>query len=228
MIATAKSLQRAKEVGVRKAIGAAKRELIFQFIGETILLSFISIIISVVLAILFLPLLNNFTGKNISVSLFANPLVIILYVALMLIVGILAGFYPALVLAKFDPVKVLKGSISDNEQGGKIPLLRHGLVIIQFTLSVLLIVSAIVVYKQVDYLHNKDLGFNKDQIMFFPMRGDNMFKNTDAFKNDLSVLPGVSSVSIGYGFPGDAVGRRSNYCAAGWKENNTVCYPTYC
>ena len=204
-LATAKSLQRAKEVGVRKAIGAAKRELIFQFIGETILLSFISIIISIVLAILFLPWLNNFTNKNISISLFANPLVIVLYVALMLIVGILAGFYPALVLAKFNPVKVLKGSLSDSEQAGKIPWLRHVLVIIQFSLSVLLIISAMVVYKQVDYLHNKDLGFNKDQIMFFPMRGDNMFKNTAAFKNDLSALPGVSSVSIGYGFPGDAV-----------------------
>ncbi len=204
-LATAKSLQRAKEVGVRKAIGAAKQQLIFQFIGETILLAFISIIISVTLAMLFLPWLNNFTNKNISLSLFVNPLVIALFIALVLIVGILAGFYPALVLAKFNPVKVLKGSISGNEQPGKVPWLRHGLVIIQFTLSVLLIISAIVVYKQVDYLHNKDLGFNKDQIMFFPMRGDNMFKNTDAFKNDLSAVPGVSSVSIGYGFPGDAV-----------------------
>jgi putative ABC transport system permease protein len=79
------------------------------------------------------------------------------------------------------------------------------LVVLQFTLSVLLIISAIVVFKQVDYLHNKDLGFNKEQIMFFPMRGDNMFKNVDAFKNELSQVPGVSSLSIGYGFPGDAV-----------------------
>jgi len=204
-LATAKSLQRAKEVGVRKAIGADKRQLTVQFIGETVLLTFISTLISVVLAILFLPWLNSFTNKNISLSLFTNPIVIVLFLALTLIVGILAGFYPALVLSNFKPVKVLKGTASGEEQPGKIPWLRHGLVIIQFTMSVLLIISAIVVFKQVNYLHNKDLGFNKEQIMFFPMRGDNMFKNVDVFKNELSQVPGVSSVSIGYGFPGDAV-----------------------
>jgi putative ABC transport system permease protein len=204
-LATAKSLQRAKEVGIRKTIGADRRQLIFQFIGETIFLTFISIIISAGLAMLFLPWLNSFTNKNISVDLFLNPVVIVLFLALTLLVGILAGFYPALVLSNFKPVKVLKASLASNEEPGKIPWLRHGLVVIQFTLSVLLIISAIVVFKQVDYLHNKDLGFNKEQIMFFPMRGDNMFKNVESFKNELVQSPGVSSVSIGYGFPGDAV-----------------------
>jgi putative ABC transport system permease protein len=204
-LATAKSLQRAKEVGVRKAIGADKKQLIFQFIGETVLLTFISTLISVALALLFLPWLNNFTNKNISFSLFANPAVIMLFIALTLIVGVLAGFYPALVLSKFKPVKVLKGTVSGDVEPGRIPWLRHSLVVVQFTLSVLLIISAIVVFRQVDYLHNKDLGFNKEQIMFFPMRGDNMFKNVEAFKNELSKVPGISSVSIGYGFPGDAV-----------------------
>jgi putative ABC transport system permease protein len=204
-LATAKSLQRAKEVGVRKSVGADRKQLMLQFIGETILLSFISIIISVALAFILLPWLNEFTGKNISAGLFANPMVIFLMIGLSLVVGILAGFYPALVLSGFKPIKVLKGTITADEEPGKIPWLRHGLVVIQFTLSVLLIISAIVVFKQVNYLHNKDLGFNKEQIMFFPMRGDNMFKNVDAFKNELLKTPGVSSVSIGYGFPGDAV-----------------------
>ena len=204
-LATAKSLQRAKEVGVRKTIGADRKQLIFQFIGETMLLAFISTIISVALAIIFLPWLNDFTGKNISIALFASPAVILLFIALAFIVGLLAGFYPALVLSSFKPIKVLKGSSSGNEEAGRIPWLRHGLVVVQFALSVLLIISAIVVYRQVNYLHNKDLGFNKEQIMFFPMRGDNMFKNVDAFKNELMKAPGVSSVSIGYGFPGDAV-----------------------
>jgi len=204
-LATAKSLQRAKEVGVRKAIGAERKQLMFQFVGETILLTFISILISIALAILFLPWLNHFTGKNISLALFANPVVILLFIALTLIVGILAGFYPALVLSNFKPVKVLKGTMSANADAGKTPWLRHSLVVVQFTFSVLLIISAIVVFRQVNYLHNKDLGFSKDQIMFFPMRGDNMFKNDQAFKNELTQIPGVSSVSIGYGFPGDAV-----------------------
>jgi len=204
-LSTAKSLQRAKEVGVRKAVGAGKRQLVFQFTGETILLVFMSIIISVALAIVFLPWLNSFTNKDIPSSLFINPVVILLFIALGLTAGILAGFYPALVLSGFKPVKVLKASLSASDEPGKMPWLRHGLVVTQFTLSILLIISAIIVFNQVNYLHNKDLGFNKEQIMFFPMRGDNMFNNTEAFKNDLLKVPGVSSVSIGYGFPGDAV-----------------------
>jgi putative ABC transport system permease protein len=156
------------------------------------------------LALVLLPWLNDFTGKSISFAVFQNPLVLLLFILLALIVGVLAGFYPALVLSSFKPLKVLKGAVT-NDSAGKIPWLRHGLVIVQFTLSVLLIISAVVVFRQVNYLHNKDLGFTKDQIMFFPMRGDNMFKNNEAFKNELLQLPGVFSVSIGYGFPGDAV-----------------------
>lgn len=204
-LATAKSLQRAKEVGVRKAIGAERKHLMFQFIGETVLLTFISILISVGLAAILLPWLNRFTDKQITFELFANPVLIILLLGLTLVVGILAGFYPALVLSGFKPVKVLKGTASGAEEAGKIPWLRHGLVVTQFSLSVLLIISAIVVFNQVNYLHTKDLGFNKEQIIFFPMRGDSMQKKVDAFKDQLLQSPGVSSVSIGYGFPGDAV-----------------------
>ncbi len=204
-LATAKSLQRAKEVGIRKTIGAGKKQLIFQFIGETILLALISIIISACLSVLILPWLNSFTGKNIPVILFVNPVVILLFLLLTLTVGILSGFYPALILSNFKPVKVLKGSSPGEKGTGKIPWLRHGLVIVQFSLSALLIISAIVVFNQVNYLHNKDLGFNKEQIMFFPMRGDSMSKSVDALRNELKQAPGISSVSIGYGFPGDAV-----------------------
>ncbi|MGN6341554.1 MAG: ABC transporter permease [Ginsengibacter sp.] len=203
-LATAKSLQRAKEVGVRKTIGADRKQLIFQFIGETVFLTFISILVSIAASIVLLPWLNQFTGKNISLALFANPFVMLLFVMLTLTVGILAGFYPALVLSNFKPLKVLKGTVTD-QAAGKTPWLRHALVVVQFTLSVLLIISVVIVFRQVNYLHNKDLGFIKDQIMFFPMRGDNMFKNDEIFKNELLQLPGVSSVSIGYGFPGDAV-----------------------
>ena len=204
-LATAKSLKRAKEVGVRKAAGAGRRHLILQFMGETVLLAFISIVLSVILAALLLPWLNQFTGKHISFALFARPVVSLLLIGLTILVGIIAGFYPALVLSNFKPASVLKGNPAGGEQPGRIPWVRHGLVVTQFSLSVLLIIGAIVVYEQVDYLHNKDLGFNKEQIMFFPMRGNNMFKNVDAFKNGLLRAPGVSSVSIGYGFPGDAV-----------------------
>jgi len=204
-LATAKSLQRAKEVGVRKSVGAGKKQLMLQFIGETVLLSYISILLSVLLVMLLLPGLNQFTGKHIALTVFANPVLLLLLLGLGLLTGIIAGFYPAVILSAFMPAKVLKGSAAGNEQAGRIPWLRHSLVVIQFTLSALLIISSVIIFKQVSYLHKKDLGFNKEQIMFFPMRGDKMFNNPDEFKNQLLRSPGVSAVSIGYGFPGDAV-----------------------
>ena len=202
-LATAKSLQRAKEVAVRKSIGAGKKQLLLQFTGETMLFSYISILLSAGLVILLLPWLNQFTGKQINITLFANPAMLAILVLLGLLTGVAAGFYPAVVLSSFKPVAVLKGNTGDGAT--RTPWLRHTLVVIQFTLSALLIISALVIFKQVAYLHHKDLGFNREEIMFFPMRGEQMSKNTEAFKNQLLQVPGVTSVSIGYGFPGDAV-----------------------
>ena len=201
-LATARSLQRAKEVGVRKAIGAGKGQLMVQYMTESLLFAFISIILSTALTFFLLPALNRFTEKQFVFDLFSNPLIGLLLILLAFIVGLIAGIYPALVLSRFQAVRVLKGA-TVSDQPGKIQSLRHGLVVVQFTLSVLLIISAVVVIRQVNYLHNKDLGFNKDQIMFFPMRGDQMNKNYEAFRNDLLQSPGITSVSIGYGFPGD-------------------------
>ncbi|MEJ8756849.1 FtsX-like permease family protein [Pontibacter sp. H259] len=203
-LATAKSMQRAKEVGVRKAIGASRSQLVFQFLGETIIITLISVIISAALTSLLLPSLNAFTGKDLSFNVFTQPTLVLLLVGLTLLVGCLAGFYPALVLSGFKPVKVLKSAIVVDSKAGGIQWLRHGLIVLQFSLSVFLIICATIVYKQVSYLHNKDLGFNKEQIMFFQMRGDNMFENYETFRNELKKGPGIKNASIGYGFPGDA------------------------
>jgi putative ABC transport system permease protein len=204
-LATAKSTQRAREVGVRKAVGAHRGQLMVQFIGETVLLTAISVIAATALASLFLPALNGFTGKQMTFNVFTNPALGIGLVALTGVVGALAGFYPALVLSGFQPVKVLKGAAVAGSQAGKIPWLRHGLIVIQFSLSIFLIISALVVFRQVAYLHQKDLGFEKDQVLFFPMRGEQMFRDHETFKNELRQVPGVAAVTIGYGFPGDAV-----------------------
>jgi putative ABC transport system permease protein len=205
-LATSTSLKRAKEVGVRKTIGAGRKELVTQFIGETILLAAISMVIAIITTLLLLPYLNRFTEKNIVFDLIGNPQVGLTLLALTLVVGILAGFYPALVLSAFQPVKVLKGSIISDTMPGRTPWMRHVLVVTQFSLSVLLIISAIVVINQVRYLHNKDLGFRKEQVLFFPMKGENLQKNYATFKNELMRYPGIASVSIGYGFPGDMFG----------------------
>ncbi|HEX2534641.1 MAG TPA: ABC transporter permease, partial [Chitinophagaceae bacterium] len=204
-LATAKSLQRAREVGVRKTIGASRAQLIFQFLSETVLLTTISLLVSLAITWAILPWLNAFTGKSIPFDLVTNPLLFLLLLLLSVVVGVLAGFYPALVLSGFVPVKVLKGSAAGATRPGAIPWLRHSLVVVQFSLSVLLIISALVVIRQVNYLHQKNLGFQKDQILFFPMRGENLTNNYETFKNELTKVPGVASVSIGYGFPGDAV-----------------------
>jgi putative ABC transport system permease protein len=201
-LTTAKSIQRAKEVGVKKAIGASRWQLIIQFTGETILFALMSVIVALTVTLLLLPALNQFTGKNISLSLLSLPVISLIVVGLILVVGVSAGFYPAIVLSRFKAVKVLKGTTGD-EGIFKGQLFRKALVVTQFSLSSLLIISAIIVYQQVNYLHTKDLGFNKEEIMFFPMQGDDMTKNYSSFKNGLLQSSGVSSVSIGYGFPGD-------------------------
>lgn len=204
-LATARAMQRGKEVGVRRTIGALRTQLMSQFIGETILMLFMSALLAFALASFLLPLLNHFTNKQISFGVVKNPVSILVLMMLTVLVGILAGFYPAFMMSGFKPVKVLKASAGTSEGIGHIPWLRHILVVGQFALSILLIISAITVYNQVNYLHDKDLGFNKEEIMFFPMRSDTMLRRTESFKNELLQQPGVVSVSIGYGFPGDAV-----------------------
>jgi putative ABC transport system permease protein len=204
-LSTARSLQRAREVGVMKTLGAERKQLILQFIGETLIFTLIGTLISILLTIIILPWLNQFTDKHINVSVLLEPDSVLIFIALVAVVSLGAGIYPALILSGFSPIKVLKSNLSFGELPGKIPWLRNGMVVAQFTLTVLLVISTLIVFRQVDYLHNKDLGFDRDRIMFFPMRGDNMFRNRESFKNDLQRSSGISSVTIGYGFPGDAV-----------------------
>ena len=205
-LATSKSLQRAKEVGVRKTIGASRKQLVLQFIGETVFLTLISMLLAVAATYVLLPSLNHFTEKHIDFSLLSDPALAFLIIAVVVMVGILAGFYPALVLSSFKPINVLKGKMVVDTASGKTPWLRHSLVVIQFSLSVLLIISAIVVMGQVNYLHNKDLGFRKEQVMFFPIKEQALAENYKSFKNELLTYPGVATVSVGYGFPGDKFG----------------------
>jgi putative ABC transport system permease protein len=198
-LATARSFRRAKEIGVRKVVGADRRQLVVQFIGETILLSVIAMLLAMVATMLLLPVLNAFTGKHILFNPVTNPLLALLVLGGGVLIGILAGLYPALVLSGFQPIKVLKNM---KLTGGSVGWLRQSLVVVQFALSALLIVSSLVVYKQIRYLNNKDLGFNKDQVLYFQIRGD-VAKNLETFKQALKQSPGVVSVTSGYGLPGD-------------------------
>jgi putative ABC transport system permease protein len=200
-LATARSFRRAKEIGVRKVVGADRRQLVVQFIGETVLLSVFAVIIAVIATLLILPYLNSFTEKNISFNLFSNPLLLLLVMAAAIVIGIFAGIYPALILSGFKPIKVLKSTKAAGENI-RTGWLRQGLVVIQFALSALLIISSIIVFRQTKFLNDKDLGFNKEQLIYFQTRGD-VTTNLETFKSELLQSSNIISVTSGYGLPGD-------------------------
>jgi putative ABC transport system permease protein len=201
-LATARSFRRAKEIGVRKVVGAERKQLILQFTGETILLSVIAGIIASIATMLLIPALNNFTGKSISFNPILNPLLAIFLLGFSLIIGIVAGIYPAMVMSGFQPIKVLKGFKGATGNKGSSAVLRQGLVVIQFTLSALLIISTLTVYRQLNFLHQADLGFNKDEVIYFRVHGD-VAKHPEQFKTELLRSPEIVSATIGYGLPGD-------------------------
>ncbi|MCL6274181.1 ABC transporter permease [Muricauda sp. 2012CJ35-5] len=160
-LSTAHSLKRAKEVGVRKTLGSNKIDLIRQFLVESGLVSFGALLLAIFLAILALPFFNDLADKDISMP-YSNPLFWIILLAAGLVLGLFSGSYPAFFMSKFIPVKVLKGSNSNSLGGSKV---RNGLVIFQFAISVFLIIGTLVVYQQLKYIQNKDLGFSKDQVL---------------------------------------------------------------
>jgi putative ABC transport system permease protein len=201
-LATARSFRRAKEIGVRKVVGADRQQLVFQFIGETILLSVMSVVVAAIATFFIVPFLNDFTGKSIVFNPIGNPLLGLLILATGVVIGILAGVYPALVLSGFQPIKVLKNIKLTSSGGSHLPILRQALVVVQFALSALLIVSAMIVYRQTNFLNSKDLGFNKEQIIYFHVRGG-VEDNLETFKQELRRSPNIVAVTSGYGLPGD-------------------------
>jgi putative ABC transport system permease protein len=195
-LTTARSAERAKEVGIRKVVGALRFQLARQFIGESLIISAMALLISVMMCYALLPLFNQLAGKVISENIFSHPVNLLILICLSLGIGLLAGFYPALVLSSFKPVLVLKGRFSTGTKG---LFLRKGLVIFQFAISITLIVGTLVVYAQLNYMRNQNLGFSKDQMMVINTSWDN---NRVAFKESLTGIPGVLSTSFSNGVPG--------------------------
>lgn len=194
-LTTARASERAKEVGVRKVAGATKAQLARQFLGESVLLCLIAFVLSIILCVLFLPLFNQLSGKIISPGIFTNVSNIVILFVLSIVIGLLAGTYPSLVLSSFKPVVVLKGRFTTGVKG---VLLRKGLVVAQFSISIALIIGTIIVYSQMQYMRNQDLGFNKDQMMILDTDED---PATETFKQSLATIPGVKSVSLSSSAP---------------------------
>lgn len=195
-LTTARSVERAKEIGIRKVVGATKYELLRQFIGECVMLCLIAFVFTVVLFMLLLPTFNLLAGKTIATGLFANGWYVLILFVSAVVIGLLAGIYPALVLSSFKPASVLKGRFATGTRG---VFLRKGLVVTQFAISIALIIGTIIVSLQMHYMHNKDLGFSKNQMLVIDTHGD---PAKNALKEAIAALPKVNSVSMASGVPG--------------------------
>ena len=189
-LATARSTKRAREVGVRKVIGAQRSALIIQFAGEALMLTFFSVIIAVILAVIVLPFFNVLTGKELVVP-FDQPVFYAVIVGLVLITGLVAGSYPAFFLSSLKPVSVLKGKLKFTWSS---IFLRKGLVIFQFSLSIILIVGMIVIYRQMQYVQTKNLGYNRDNLIYLPIEGE-LIKNYSVFKDLANKETSINGVS---------------------------------
>jgi putative ABC transport system permease protein len=190
-LSTVKSIERAKEVGIRKVVGAFKIQIFGQFITESILLTTISFIISIIVTILLLPSFNLFTQINLTITSLLHPFVISVALLLVLIIALLAGSYPALIVAAYQPVKVLKGAFKNTSSG---IWLRKSLIVFQFTISVFLIIATIVVKQQLSYIQNKKLGYDKEHVIVTRL-SQSMTSKIELVKTELKSNPNVISLS---------------------------------
>tara|TARA_R110000868_G_scaffold83776_4_gene236609 strand:- start:263 stop:2695 length:2433 start_codon:yes stop_codon:yes gene_type:complete len=195
-LSTAHSLKRAKEVGVRKTLGSNKMNLIFQFLTESGLIAFISLIAALLITIIMLPFFNGFTGKSIAIP-FSQPLFWLLLLAATILLGLFSGCYPAFFMSRFTPVKTLKGGASESVGNGRV---RNALVIFQFSISVFLIVSTLVVFKQLNFIQSKDLGFTKDQVLLINEISP-LGSKTNAFKEEILKMGNVENVTLSNFYP---------------------------
>ncbi len=197
-LATAKSADRAKEVGIRKVMGSNKKQLIKQFLSESVVISSISLLIAIVFVTIALPYFNQLFNKSININLFSNPFSIPILLLFTIIVGLLAGLYPAFVLSAYNPVSVLKGKLINSAKGS---WLRSGLVIFQFFISIILIAGILAIYNQMSFLQNKNLGYDKDQVLIID-RAAALGEQWQAFNKEVNNVQGVKKIGHTSAMPG--------------------------
>jgi putative ABC transport system permease protein len=204
-LSTARSASRAKEVGIRKVLGTERRSLISQFLTESTIMVVISLVLALLIAALVLPYFNNIAAKSLSIKNLLDPRILVFLVALPFAVGLLAGFYPAFFLSGFQPIKVLAGKGSSALKKNH---LRSTLVVFQFATSIILIIGTIVVYRQLNYIQTKNLGFNKDQVLVIGTGA--LDGKVEAYKNEILGLAGVKMASVSGFLPVENSGRNDN------------------
>lgn len=197
-LSTIRAAERSKEVGLRKVLGALRNNLVWQFIGESVLLTTISCILSVGLLLLVMPWYNQLLGYTLNVSWNSMP-VYLFFVGVIIVVGFLAGSYPAFFLSGFSPIQALKGKLKLGKSGASF---RQALVVVQFSISVFLIVGTIIITKQMSYVKNKQLGYDKAQTLIIPIDNSDIYNNLNSFKTELQNQTAIQSVSAMSGEPG--------------------------
>ncbi len=199
-LSTARSEKRAREIGLRKVVGANRSSIITQFYGESLFVTLISFLIAVLLVFLLLPVFNNLSGKSLTIASLAEPVYLLGLLGILLITGLVSGSYPALLLSSYTPVHTIKsGSLLPSAKTGK-SIFRRVLVILQFTLSIMLIVGTITVYTQINFILSKKLGYEKDSIIYFIKRA-NIRTQYEAFKTELLSDPNIVSVTSSSDIP---------------------------
>jgi len=197
-LATARATQRRKEVGLRKVIGATRRGLIYQFMGESVVLTLLAMTLAVTLVQLLLPTFNQFTGKTLSLTLTSLPVVVSLLGATVMI-GLLAGTYPGLYLSRYRPTDIFRGSLPTSKRLSP----RHGLVVLQFVISVGMIAATLIIYDQMQYIRDKDLGYQREQIVTVDINSGILRGHFEAIKQRFSDVPGVEAVSVSSRVPNE-------------------------
>jgi putative ABC transport system permease protein len=197
-MATARSASRAKEVGVRKVSGAYKSGLVVQFLAESLLTVILAAAFALLLVYAFMPSYDRLIGMEVSLSVIWSLQGILTIVALVLFIGITSGTYPAFVLASYQPVEVLKGTLSPGSMSKR---LRRLLVVFQFTVSIVIVIGSIIVYNQLNFMTRKDLGFNKDNLVII-RRADAFWRQMESFRTQLLEIPGVTKVGFSRAVPG--------------------------
>ena len=200
-LATARSAGRAREVGIRKTLGSDRKQIAGQFLMEAVVISLIAAVLAYALDWIALPSFNGLTGKSFSMTDLLSPIFLLILLAAAGVAGLLSGVYPAISLSGFKPMDVLRGKFMQGTKGAG---LRNSLVVFQFGISVFLIISTILVYKQLEFTQDKELGFDKDSLVTLQNAGGMTAQQGETFKNEVAKLPGVAAVSGCSNQPGDA------------------------
>ena len=207
-LTTSRSTERSKEIGVRKSLGALKGQLQGQFLGESVLTALLGMLLAGFLAEVSLPFFNHVTGKSIAIEYWQNPMITLSIFGVGILTGVISGLYPAFFLSSIHPVTSLKGLIKVKPSGS---WFRKGLMVFQFTISMALITGSFVIYDQLQFIQNKDLGFNKEQLMLVPVKDRQMQRSMDELRTELLKVKGVTAVSGTSNVPGKQFNQNSIY-----------------